>query len=118
MEQIDLVVIGAGFHGLIAAKTYLDVHPSTKVILYDSASSVGGCWAKENLYPGLRTNNMLGTYEFSDYPMDSETYGVKAGEYIPGEVVRRYLTNFAEHFGIYKRIRLNTRVESKIYSDS
>ncbi|KAH6723909.1 hypothetical protein BKA61DRAFT_686841 [Leptodontidium sp. MPI-SDFR-AT-0119] len=112
MDQIDLVVIRAGFHGLIFAKTYLDVHPSANVTIYNTASSVGGVWAKENLYPGLKTNNMLGTYEFSDYPMDSETYGVKIGEHIPGTVVHRYLTNFAEHFGIYKRIRFGMRVES------
>lgn len=55
---------------------------------------------------------MLGTYEFSDYPMDSKTYGIKTGEHIPGEVVHRYLTNFAEHFEIYRRIRFNARVDS------
>ncbi|KAH7343003.1 hypothetical protein BKA65DRAFT_526954 [Rhexocercosporidium sp. MPI-PUGE-AT-0058] len=117
MEEIDLVIIGAGFHGLIAAKTCLDVYPSTRVIIYDSASSIGGVWAKENLYPGLKTNNMLGTYEFSDYPMDSETYGVKKGEHIPGAVVHHYLTNFTKHFGIYEKVRLETKVESAEHCD-
>lgn len=106
-----------GFHGLIAAKTYLDVNPSASVVLYESASSVGGVWAKERLYPGISTNNLFGTYEFSDFPMDSETYDVRPGQHIPGTVVHRYLTNFAEHFGIYKLIRFNVKVESAEHQD-
>lgn len=55
---------------------------------------------------------MLGTYEYSDFPMDTQTYGVKPGEHIPGHVVHRYLTNYAETFGIYNKIQFNTKIES------
>ena len=55
---------------------------------------------------------MLGTYEFSDFPMDTATYGVKPGEHIPGTVLHKYLTSFAKKFGVFARTRLNTRVES------
>jgi cation diffusion facilitator CzcD-associated flavoprotein CzcO len=52
MESLDLVVIGAGWSGLVAAKTYLEVKPSSKVIVLDSESSVGGVWTKHRLYKG------------------------------------------------------------------
>jgi cation diffusion facilitator CzcD-associated flavoprotein CzcO len=61
---------------------------------------------------------MLGTYEYSDFPMDTQTYGVKPGEHIPGHVVHRYLTNYAETFGIYNKIQFNTKVESAEHKES
>ncbi|RFU31217.1 hypothetical protein B7463_g5094, partial [Scytalidium lignicola] len=111
-EKIDLVVVGAGFNGLVAAKTYLGLNPRAKVLILDSASSVGGVWAKHRLYPGLKTNNMLGTYEYSDFPMSTEVYGVRPGEFIPGSVVHQYLEDYTGRFIGKERLRLETRVES------
>lgn len=65
---------------------------------------MGGTWAQERLYPELRTNNMLGTYEYPDFPMD-ESFGVRTGEHMPGEVMHRYLTKYAEKFGFLDKIR-------------
>jgi cation diffusion facilitator CzcD-associated flavoprotein CzcO len=76
------------------------------------ASSAGGVWAKHRLYPGLKSNNMLGTYEYPDFPMDTETFGVKPGEHIPGTVLHEYLTKFAEKFDILDKIRFSTKVVS------
>ncbi|KAF2133690.1 FAD/NAD(P)-binding domain-containing protein [Dothidotthia symphoricarpi CBS 119687] len=55
---------------------------------------------------------MLGTYEYSDFPMDTANFGVSPGEHIPGTVLHEYLTAYAERFGVYERIRFNTCVES------
>ncbi|KFY78634.1 hypothetical protein V499_02260 [Pseudogymnoascus sp. VKM F-103] len=111
-EELDLVVIGAGSYGLAAAKTFLEVNPSASIAILDSEETIGGVWAERKLYPGLKTNNMLGTYEFSDLPMDTATYGIKAGEHISGEVVHRYLKDYARKFGIYSKIRFQTKVLS------
>ncbi|KAJ5595593.1 uncharacterized protein N7459_001801 [Penicillium hispanicum] len=112
MESVDLVVVGAGWSGLAAIKTYREVNPHSNVIVLEAASSVGGVWAKHRLYKGLKSNNMLGTYEFSDFPMDEETFGVRPGQHIPGEIVQRYMEAYAERFGFTDRVRLNHRVES------
>ncbi|KAJ5772474.1 hypothetical protein N7520_003003 [Penicillium odoratum] len=112
MESVDLVVVGAGWNGLAAIKTYREVNPDSNVLLLEAASSVGGVWASHRLYSGLKSNNMLGTYEFSDFPMDEATFGVKPGQHIPGEVVQRYLVAYAEHFKFLDLIRLNHAVES------
>lgn len=55
---------------------------------------------------------MLGTYEFSDFPMDEETFGIHTSEHIPGEVIQQYMEAYTAHFGFTDRIRLEHRVES------
>ena len=105
-------------HGLAAAKTYLQVRPSAKIIIFEAASTIGGTWAENRLYPSLKSNNVLGMYEYSDYPMDTATYGVKPEEHIPGKVMHRYLKNYAEHFGFYNKIRFNSKVESAEHLNS
>ncbi|KAJ5621147.1 hypothetical protein N7510_005131 [Penicillium lagena] len=111
-EGIDLLIVGAGLHGLAMAKTYLQVHPNGRLLVMDQAKSVGGSWAKERLYPGLKTNNTIGSYEFGDFPMVPERYGVKAHGHIPGEVVHAYFCDVVVHYGIDSYLRLETRVQS------
>lgn len=72
---------------------------------------MGGVWWKENLYEGLKTNNLYGTYEYEDFPMDPKVYDVQEGWHIPGEVMFEYLTDYARHFKVYERIRFDTRVD-------
>jgi hypothetical protein len=101
-----------GWHGLVNAKTYLDVNPSAKVVIFDEAQTIGGVWAVERLYPGLKTNNLVGTYEFSDFPMTEARFGVKPGQHIPGQVVHEYLQQYAETFGLLPHIRLRSKVQT------
>ncbi|UPL02775.1 hypothetical protein LCI18_013709 [Fusarium solani-melongenae] len=112
MERLDIVIIGAGWHGLAMAKTYLEVCPDASMAIFDGAASIGGTWAKERLYPGLKTNNLLGTYEFSDFPMTPGRFDVKEGQHIPGQAVHEYLTQFADHFYLTSRIQLRQKVET------
>lgn len=110
-SHYDVIVIGAGCAGLPAAKNYLQIEPSTSLLLIDANRSIGGVWANENLYPGLKTNNLLGTYEFPDFPMH-EGFGVKKGEHISGEVCHEYLRQYAEKFDLVKRTLLETKVRT------
>lgn len=112
-SNVDLAVIGAGWYGLMAAKTYRDVNPSANVVILEKSPTIGGVWAEHHLYPGLRTNNMLGTYEYSDFPMSGEnSFGIKPGEHIPGQVVHSYLKKFAQTFGIYDLCRFGEEVKT------
>ncbi|KAL2022824.1 hypothetical protein VTK56DRAFT_4355 [Thermocarpiscus australiensis] len=112
MESLDLVIVGAGIFGLAAAKTYRQLNPNKSLAILDSGSTLGGVWAWDRLYPGLKTNNMLGTFEYPDFPMDSETFGVRPGEHIPGTVMYEYLTKYAKEFGILNKIRCRSVVLS------
>ncbi|KAJ6262357.1 hypothetical protein Dda_3165 [Drechslerella dactyloides] len=119
-EKVDVVVVGAGWYGLCAAKTYLQVNPGTNVVVLEEAASAGGVWAKHRLYPGLKSNNQyglydpnLGTYEYPDFPM--KPFGVTPGTHIPGEIVHEYLVAYAKKFGVYDRIRFNSKLATAEY---
>lgn len=107
-----------GWAGIAAAKTFRQLNPSKSLVILDSNASVGGTWALERLYPGLKTNNQLGTYEFPDFPMNTSEFGVKPGEHIPGPVVHNYLKTVAEKFDIADKIRYSTRVTSAEHRDT
>lgn len=94
------------------AKTYLEVHVHANILVLDYAESLGGTWASERLYPGLKTNNVVGTYEFSDFPLVPKEYGIEPGQHIPGRVVYSYLCDFCDAFGLTSRIRFGTKVDS------
>lgn len=110
-SHYDVIVIGTGFSGLSAAKTYVQLEPTVRLLVLDEQDSIGGVWAKERLYPGLRSNNQLGTFEFPDFPMH-EGFGVKKEEHIPGHVLHEYLRQYAEKFGLTQRIQLRRKVKS------
>ncbi|KUL82826.1 hypothetical protein ZTR_09614 [Talaromyces verruculosus] len=118
MEKFDLLIVGAGFHGLIMAKTFLQVNPDAKLLVVDQAQSLGGSWAKERLYPGLKTNNIFGTYEFSDFPMIPERYGAEPVGHIPGPIVHEYLCDMARHYSINSCLRFKTKVDSAKLEDN
>ncbi|KAL6715393.1 hypothetical protein ACLMJK_006354 [Lecanora helva] len=116
--DMDLVIIGAGFNGLVMAKTYLDVNPSARLVILESDKTIGGVWCQGRLYAHLKTNNLLGALEYSDFPMDTPTFGVKEGEPIPGPIVHEYLKAYAKHFDISRRIRFNSRVDTVTERDN
>ena len=107
--NVNVVVVGAGIQGLNTAKTFISCEPDINVLVLDSKPSIGGTWSKESLYPGLRSNNQLGTFEYTDFPMH-EGYGVKKEHHIPGTVIHEYLCQYVKHFDLMRRIRLNTKV--------
>lgn len=105
----DVVIVGAGLQGLAAARIFLQMEAELKLLIVDSNMSVGGVWAKEKLYPGLKTNNLRGTYEYTDFPMD-DALGVKNEEHIPGEVIHEYLRRYAETHDLTRRTEFRQKV--------
>ncbi|KAL1582555.1 hypothetical protein WHR41_08702 [Cladosporium halotolerans] len=111
-ETYDVVVVGAGWFGLAAAKAASQIMPDQSLAVLESAETPGGTWTKNRLYPGLKSNNMVGTYEFPDFPMAESKYGVKPNNHIPGTVLNQYLTDFAHHFGFFNKIQFRTKVDT------
>ncbi|KAK6225318.1 hypothetical protein QIS74_01365 [Colletotrichum tabaci] len=110
MEKIDCVVVGAGWYGLGAAKQYHCTQPQSSLVIFDSQPTLGGTWADERLYPGLKSNNLLGTYEYPDFPMDSETFNIQPGQHIPGKTIHAYIKAYADKFGIADKVRSSHKV--------
>jgi cation diffusion facilitator CzcD-associated flavoprotein CzcO len=107
--MIDILIVGAGPSGLCAAKTFLQYDPSTEIVVVESRASLGGVWSKEQLYPTLKTNNLLGTLDLLDFEMD-DSFGIKPEQHVPGDVMNTYFSLYADHFDLTRRIRFNTRV--------
>ena len=115
-QHHDIIIVGAGIHGLCAAHTFLSIQPTLSLLLLDEKSTVGGVWAKQSIYPTLRANNLQGYYEFSDFPMleaglEGEL-GVGERSRLSGEAVCKYVERYAEAFGLMGRVRLGCRVVS------
>ncbi|GME58994.1 hypothetical protein GTA08_BOTSDO08137 [Neofusicoccum parvum] len=112
VEKFDMVIIGAGFHGLSLARTHLTLNPSTTLLILDAQPTIGGVWATSRLYPSLKTNSQAGHFEFSDFPMcgNPRYPEVKPGEHIPGDAVRRYLEDYAAAFDLTRRVRCGRKV--------
>ncbi|KAJ5788015.1 cofactor FMO1 FAD enzyme [Penicillium paradoxum] len=107
-EKVDVVVVGAGWNGLIAAKTYLDFKPSANLVIIDDQSTIGGVWSAEKIYPTLYAQINYGLFEYSFYPMKRE--GITADGYVSGETIHQYLSDFAQDFDLVRRTRLKTTV--------
>lgn len=54
---------------------------------------------------------MIDTYEYPDFPMSVEKYGVEPFNHIPAAVLHRYLTDYAQHFGVFERTQFHTKVD-------
>jgi cation diffusion facilitator CzcD-associated flavoprotein CzcO len=63
------------------------LHSDAKTVILDEAASVGGTRALERLYPGLDSNNLLGTFEYPEFPMKPGEFPVRQDQHIPGEVL-------------------------------
>lgn len=109
-SHYEVVVVGAGLQGLAVAKTFLQIEPGLNLIILDSTQTVGGVWGRDNLYPGLRSNNLRGTFEYTDFPM-TDQLGVQREEHIPGQVIYDYFRQYADKHGLSGRIKLGAKVK-------
>ncbi|GAW22321.1 hypothetical protein ANO14919_118570 [Xylariales sp. No.14919] len=89
MEHFDVVMISVGLHGLAIARALVDasLNDLKRLVVLDEGRSIGGTWSAERLYPGLNTNNVVASYELSDFPMEPERYGLEPAQHLPGLVV-------------------------------
>ncbi|KAI8692453.1 hypothetical protein NCS56_00002100 [Fusarium sp. Ph1] len=88
MDKFDCVVVGAGWYGLAVAKQYHCTCPEDSLAVFKSEATLGGTWADHRLYPGLKSNNLLGTYEYPDFPMDSATFNIKPAKFGINDLIR------------------------------
>ena len=102
-SHYDVVIIGAGLQGLATARIFLQMEPDLNVVIFDSNETIGGVRAKEKLYPGLATNNLRGTFEYTDFPMN-DSFGVKGAEHLPRESIYEYFCRYAEKHVLTRRI--------------
>ncbi|KAJ3575500.1 hypothetical protein NP233_g1053 [Leucocoprinus birnbaumii] len=90
-------IIGAGPAGLINAHVLVrDGFTNVNIITRDG--TVGGVWARERIYPGLRINNVHGEYRFSSMEMPPPSDAASTGGRLSGLDLCNYMESYYENF--------------------
>jgi cation diffusion facilitator CzcD-associated flavoprotein CzcO len=112
-DQVDVVVVGAGFAGLYALhKLRSDGH---SVVVFEAAPDVGGTWY-HNRYPGARCDveSVDYCYSFSEELQQVWTWTEK---YATQAEILRYINHVADQFDLRRDIRCSTRVVSAVLDE-
>ena len=105
VEEIDVLVVGAGFGGLYQLHQLRKEGFSVKV--YEAGAGLGGIW-HWNCYPGARVDSHIPIYEYS---MENLWEGWNWSERFPDwQELRRYFEYVDKKLDLSKDICFNTRV--------
>lgn len=107
-DPTRVVIIGTGWIGLAAAKTYLQIRPDISLTIIDEDSSVGGVWSASRVYPGLIADSYAAIFDYSDFEMNVELGLDKWGD-LSAAKVHEYLEIYVDKFDLRSRCKLNTK---------
>ena len=103
-------IIGAGAAGICGARHMLAA--GFDVTLYEIGSSIGGMWVYQNdnnrssAYKTLHINTARDLTAFEDFPFDQTVQ-----PFPDHRDMAKYLRQYADHYGVTRRIRFNTPVK-------
>lgn len=103
-EQADVLVVGGGFGGLLAA---VRLHQAgvQRIRIVEAGGDVGGTWYW-NRYPGAACD--IESYIY--FPLLEETGYMPVERYSKASEIRAHCRRIAEHFGLYDDVLLSTQV--------
>ncbi|WP_374414702.1 flavin-containing monooxygenase [Novosphingobium colocasiae] len=110
-EELDVLVIGAGFGGIEAGATLRRKGIGNFRIL-DAAGDFGGTWYW-NRYPGLRCD--VESYIYLPYL--EETGYVPTERYVRGREILAYCQQLGRHFDLYDRALFQTKVTGMVWDE-
>ena len=105
-QELDVVVVGAGFSGLYLLHRLRELGFSVKV--FDSAGDVGGTWYW-NRYPGARCDIPTTDYAYSFDP-ELEREWTWSEKYATQPEILDYLRFVADRYGLRSDIEFGTSV--------
>jgi cation diffusion facilitator CzcD-associated flavoprotein CzcO len=111
MTHVRIAIIGAGFGGLGTA-IRLSQQGEQDFLVFERESDVGGTWWA-NTYPGCQCDVPSHLYSFSFAPNPDWTR-----TYPKQPELRDYLRATAERFGVYERIRFNTKITGATWDEA
>ncbi|HEY1827970.1 MAG TPA: NAD(P)/FAD-dependent oxidoreductase, partial [Acidimicrobiales bacterium] len=113
-DEVDVVVVGAGFAGLYLVHRLTQLGFSVRA--FDGAGDVGGTWYW-NRYPGARCDIPTTDYTFSFDP-ELEREWTWSEKYATQPEILRYLQFVADRYDLRQHITFSTRVEQATWDAS
>ncbi|MEM7542984.1 MAG: NAD(P)/FAD-dependent oxidoreductase [Pseudomonadota bacterium] len=110
-EELDVVIIGGGFGGLLAAARLQEVGISDARII-EKAGDFGGTWYW-NRYPGAQCD--IESYVYM--PLLEETNYIPKEKYAYGPEIFEHAQRIGRHFGLYDQALFQTQVEQMRWDD-
>ena len=106
VDQIDLLVVGAGFGGLAMADRLLRENRGEEFLVLEAADEVGGTW-RDNTYPGCACDVPTALYSLSRHahPGWSHSFGRQPE-------IHSYLISVADRIGLRDRLVTSCEVTS------
>lgn len=104
MDNIDVIIIGAGIAGIQTAYYLQKKCPHLSYKILESRSDLGGIWDIMK-FPGVRSDSDMYTYGYSFNPWQGKIVG-------SGKEIKNYIDQTAQKFNIKKHIQFNTQVSS------
>lgn len=113
-DDVETLVVGAGFSGLTVAAELLDRgRPLESMLVLDRLEGVGGTW-RANQYPGCECDVPALAY----LPMHRVPGYVPRARYASSEEIRSFIEAMVDvHPGLRARIHLSTNVTRAVWHD-
>ena len=113
-EQVDAVVVGAGFAGLYMLYRLRGLGMSARLI--EAASDVGGTWYW-NRYPGARCDAQSALYSYS-FSEELEQEWSWSEKYATQPEILRYIRHVADRFDLRRDIWFDTQVTEAHFNET
>ncbi|TAL28095.1 MAG: NAD(P)/FAD-dependent oxidoreductase [Phenylobacterium sp.] len=112
VEEVDVVVVGAGFTGLYQLHRLRRLGFSVR--LFEAGADLGGIWYW-NCYPGARVDTHVPMYEFSSEDLWRDWTWTE--RFPAWDELRRYFHHVDEKLELSRDIRFNARVEGAEFDE-
>jgi cyclohexanone monooxygenase len=113
VDEIDAVVVGAGFAGLYMLHRLRGLGLSTRV--YEAGDGIGGTWYW-NRYPGARCDVESLDYSYSFSPALEQEWNWTE-RYASQPEILAYINHVADRFDLRRDVRLKTRVTGAAFDE-
>ncbi|HEX5065796.1 MAG TPA: NAD(P)/FAD-dependent oxidoreductase, partial [Myxococcota bacterium] len=114
MQELDAVIVGAGFAGLCTLLRLRELGFSARV--FERGGGVGGTWYW-NRYPGARCDveSMEYSYQFSDELQQEWCWSER---YAAQPEILRYLEHVTDRFDLRRDISFDTAVRAAVFDEA
>jgi cation diffusion facilitator CzcD-associated flavoprotein CzcO len=111
-QSVDVVIVGAGFHGLYQLHRLRS--EGFSVVLFEASDGPGGVW-RTNTYPGARVDSHVPNYQFS---METVWRDWTWSERFPGQPeLLRYFDHVVGVLDLDRDISYDTLVTAAVFDD-